>query len=168
VARDPINSVAFRRDPRFVTLGRDRVAKKQGKKLFAGPRAPDATVMHEDNLVHQCKEIGSVIDDHDRYALLTEHLDGISQGPIAVAVQIGIWFIEYDEDGPAKKRASQPDALSLAAGKTGPVFPYDSVVALRQPLDHGVRRSQLGRLDDLFIQGAVAKAGDVITDGPGE
>jgi hypothetical protein len=109
-----------------------------------------------------------VIDDHDRHTLLTEHLDGVSQSTIAVTIQIGVRFIEHDKDGPAKKCAGQPDALSLAAGKTRPVFPDDSVVALRQPLDHGVRRSQLRRLDNLFIQRAVTKASDVVADGPGE
>jgi len=41
-----------------------------------------------------------VIDDHDRHLPFPEHLDGISQSPIAIAIQIGIWLIEYDEDGP--------------------------------------------------------------------
>ena len=99
---------------------------------------------------------------------LPEHLDGISQSAIAVAIQIGVWLIEYDEDRPAKKRTGQSDALPLAAGKTGSVFPYDGVVALREPLDHGMRRGQLRRLDDLFIRGSVTKAGDVVANGAGE
>ena len=92
-----------------------------------------------------------MIDDHNRDLPFPEHLDGISQSAIAIAVQIGVWLIEYDEDGPAKKRTGQSDALSLATGKTSSVFPYDGVVALREPLDYGMRGGQLRRLDDLFI-----------------
>jgi len=31
----------------------------------------------------------------------------MTQVQIAIAIQIGIWLIEYDEDGPAKKRTGQ-------------------------------------------------------------
>jgi hypothetical protein len=60
-----------------------------------------------------------MIDDHDRHALIAEHVDGIGQGAIAVAIEIGVRFVEHNQDGPAKKRAGQSDALALAAGKTG-------------------------------------------------
>ena len=60
-----------------------------------------------------------MIDDHDRHPLIPEHLDRVGQGTIAIAIEIGIRFVEHDQDGPAEQRAGQSDALALAAGKTG-------------------------------------------------
>src|SRR5262249_49163347 len=144
------------------------LTNQQGKQFVARTSPTNAPLMHEDNLVDQRQKIRSVIDDYDGHTSFPEHLDRISQSAIAIAVQIGVWFIENDEDGPAEKRAGQSDALSLAAGKPGTVVSNDGVVPLREALDHGMSRCQLCRLHDLFIRGPFAKPGNVVADRTGE
>lgn len=158
----------LRHAPPLDTRRRRNAPKERGKQLVTCTSATDVALMHENNLVDQRKKTGSVIDDHDRHISLPEHLDGFSQSAIAIAIEVGVWLIENDEDRPAKKRTGQSDALPLAAGKTGAVVPYDGVIALREPLDHRMRRSQLRRFDNLFIRGSVTKAGDVVADRAGE
>jgi hypothetical protein len=155
-------------DPTLAAHGRDTVAEQHRKKFLARSDPPDTARVYEHDLVDEREQIGPVVDDHDRYALLAKHLDGISQGVIAVAVEVGIWFVEHDQDGPAEERASQADSLPLAAGKTGAVLSYHRVVALREPLDQRVRRSQLCRLNDLLVGRSLTKPRDVVADGAGK
>jgi hypothetical protein len=43
----------FHHPPGLAAYGRNGLTKEQGKELFARTRAPDAPVMHENNLVDQ-------------------------------------------------------------------------------------------------------------------
>jgi hypothetical protein len=160
--------MSLRRATPLDTRWRRNAPKERGKQFVTCTGATHPTLVHENNLVDQRKKTGSVIDDHDRHISLPEHLDSFSQSAVAIAIEVGVWLIENDEDRPAKKRSGQSDALPLAAGKTGAVVPYDGVIALREPLDHRMRRGQLRRLDDIFIRSSFTEAGDVVADCPGE
>ena len=53
VARAAIRMVMFRSDTRFAAHGRNGIANEQGKKFVARTSAPDASLMHENNLIDQ-------------------------------------------------------------------------------------------------------------------
>jgi hypothetical protein len=59
-----------RTDPPFAAHGGNGFANEQWKKFVARTSAPDASLVHENNLIDRCKEIRSVIDDHDRHTAL--------------------------------------------------------------------------------------------------
>ena len=53
VTRVAIGLVTFRHDPPFAAHGRDGIAKERGKQFVSRTSATDASLMHENNLVHQ-------------------------------------------------------------------------------------------------------------------
>jgi hypothetical protein len=53
VARAAINMVMLRSDTRFAAHGRNGIANEQRKKFVARTSAPDASLMHENNLIDQ-------------------------------------------------------------------------------------------------------------------
>src|SRR5438046_1768317 len=71
--------MALTRRSRIAMHRRDRLPQQHGKKFVACSYPPEASFVHEDDLVDQGKQVGSVIDDHDRYAVLPERLDRICE-----------------------------------------------------------------------------------------
>jgi hypothetical protein len=53
VARAAISMLVLRSDARFAAHGRNGIANEQGKKFVARTSAPDASLMHENNLIDQ-------------------------------------------------------------------------------------------------------------------
>jgi hypothetical protein len=51
--RAAISVVMLRSDTRFAAHGRNGIANEQGKKFVARTSAPDAALMHENNLIDQ-------------------------------------------------------------------------------------------------------------------
>jgi hypothetical protein len=53
VARAAISMVMFRPGPPFPAHGRNGIANEQGKEFVAHTCTPDASLMHENNLIDQ-------------------------------------------------------------------------------------------------------------------
>jgi len=53
VARAAISMMMLRSDTRFAAHGRNGIANEQRKKFVARTSAPDASLMHENNLIDQ-------------------------------------------------------------------------------------------------------------------
>ena len=53
MTRAAIGMVTLRHDPPFAAHGRNGIANEQRKKFVARTSAPDASLMHENNLIDQ-------------------------------------------------------------------------------------------------------------------
>ena len=97
-----------------------------------------AALDEQKHRVHGRERAGAMRDDHDDSAARANALDGAGQRLVALGVEVGVRLVEHHEEGIAKQRARQTDALALARRQACAVVADVGVVALGQAQDHVV------------------------------
>ena len=115
-------------------LGRQNLSQRLVARAVGLLRA----VGEPQHLVARRQRRRPVRDHDDDRAPRLGALDRGQQRGLAVLVEIGVGFVEHQQERIAVERARQRDALALAAGQRRPAFADPGVVAGRHPQDHVV------------------------------
>ena len=107
-------------------------------------------------------------DEEDAFFLCLQLCNDLVEGFFAVAVEVGIGFVEDNHGRVFVQRAGKTDTLALTAGEGAPADTDLGVVAIGHVLDHFMHAGELGGLDDLFRRRILAEAGNVFRDRTGE
>src|SRR5262245_28576598 len=112
------------------SLAKDDVARTEGLL--------DA-VAEDQDLVALLERRRPMRDDDDDGAALLELPQRLLQGDFALAVEVGVGFVEHDQEWIAIKRACECDALPLSGGEHRRSVADRAVVAAREAQDHLMR-----------------------------
>jgi len=121
-----------------------------------------ATFAHDEDIVDAGDGARTVGDDDDDSPACPHPEDGTGQRFIALRVEVGIGFVEHDQEGIPIKRARQRDALRLAGGQGAAVISDIGLVALRQIDDEVMDTRRLGGGEHGLGMGRVLEARDVL------
>ena len=94
--------------------------------------------------------------------------DGAAQRLVAFGVEVGVGFVEHDQERIAVERARKRDALRLAGGQRSAAFADLGLVAFGQADDQVVHAGRLGRRDHRGGIGLRSEPADVLRDGAGQ
>ena len=114
----------------------------------------------------QCRQgIGPVRDDDDDALLAAQGFDRTDKGILAVGVEIGVGFVEDDEERTAENGPCQTDPLSLSGRQCSATFPEPGVIAVGQAQDHIVRTGHPCGFQNCLRCRRFVEARDVCRDG---
>ena len=103
------------------------------------------SVYQSENEIDPRKSRAAMRDDDRNTAALADAFDGARKRRFAFGVEIGIGFVEDDQERIFVKRTCERDALALAAGQEASGFADAGLIPRRQTQDHIVGSRDFGR-----------------------
>src|SRR6185503_5838390 len=82
-----------------------------------GAKGQGTTIRHEQQLVDSHEGDGAMGDDDDNSTPRPYAVDGAGERLVAGGIEVGIGFIEDDQEGIAVQRPCERNALALSGGK---------------------------------------------------
>src|ERR1700722_13166085 len=122
-------------------------AGNDGNDLVAGAECLHRPLVKYHDLVDALQQCCALRDRHHRHLFFLGAQQRLGKRPLAVRIQIRVWFVEHDQPRIAVKRACQPDPLPLAARQRCAIHADDGLIALREARDHLVDVGGLGRIE---------------------
>ena len=134
------------------------------QQFFARPDGYDAPGVQVQYEIGHGQDRSPVRREQDDAAARLDSFDGGGERRLSVGVEIGIRFIEQQEEWVAIKGAGQCDALPLSRRQEAAIGTDGSSVSLRQALHQIMDAGHAGRRDDAGGLGTWRETGDIVRD----